>query len=90
MCCGKNRAAARADVMTSGRVVTPAAYATHGAPPSTESSVIMFESVAGGATVVRGPVSGRVYRFAGAGDRVHVDARDRPGLVAMVGVRWVR
>jgi hypothetical protein len=58
-------------------------------PPSATSE-IMFEYVGNGSAAIRGPVSGRVYRFAAPGDRVRVDARDRPGLLSMAAVRWVR
>lgn len=87
MCCGQNRAAARAAAQAAG-----AARANSAPAPvsGAESSVIVFESVQDGARVVRGPVSGRLYRFAGAGDRVRVDARDRPGLTTVPGLRWVR
>jgi hypothetical protein len=51
---------------------------------------IMFEYAGRDAASITGPVSGRVYRFAGPGDRVRVDARDRPGLASMSVLRWVR
>jgi len=84
MCCGSNRAAARAIAMaqSSGRVA-PAA-------PLGVASVIMFEHLGDGPTNIRGAVSGRLYRFARKGDRLEVDARDRPGLLGMAMLRWVR
>jgi hypothetical protein len=54
------------------------------------TSVIMFEYLGEGAASVRGPVSGQAYRFHHPGDRVVVDARDRPGMTTMRNLRWVR
>jgi hypothetical protein len=39
---------------------------------------------------VRGPVTGRVYRFAGPGSTVSVDTRDAPSLVAVPNLRRAR
>jgi hypothetical protein len=50
----------------------------------------MFEYVGDGEASIRGPVSGQVYRFRQEGDRVRVDPRDRPGLVGVRTLRWVR
>ncbi|HEV8690785.1 MAG TPA: hypothetical protein VGQ91_10845 [Ideonella sp.] len=58
------------------------------AAPAT--SIIVFEYVGSGPTTIRGPASGQLYRFAHAGDRVAVDARDRPGLALLTMLRWVR
>lgn len=90
MCCGKNRAAARAAAVAGG-VAGRGHAATAVAPvPPSATSEIMFEYMGNGSAAIRGPVSGRVYRFAAPGDRVRVDARDRPGLSSMAAVRWVR
>ena len=86
MCCGNNRAAARAAVMA--QATRPAAAVFAAAAPS--MSVIMFEYLGNSPAAIRGPVSGQVYRFAHAGQRLPVDARDRPGLAAMAALRWVR
>ncbi|HEX3138925.1 MAG TPA: hypothetical protein VHQ87_02660 [Rhizobacter sp.] len=90
MCCGSNRAAARAAVMAQAAQASqvPAPAAAGGAANAV--SVIMFEYLGHGDAVIRGPVSGRVYRFARSGERQQVDARDRPGLAAMPVLRWVR
>ena len=86
MCCGSNRAAARAAVMASGTgPATPTA-----AHSGTPSSVIVFECVAGGARTIRGPVSGQMYHFTGLDDRLRVDPRDRRGLMSVPTLRWVR
>jgi hypothetical protein len=84
MCCGSNRAAVRAAVMAQG-ASPPAAVG-----PQSAVSVIMFEYLGNGAMSIRGAVSGKLYRFARQGERLQVDARDRPALVAMPVLRWVR
>ena len=83
MCCGSNRAAARAAVMA--QAVKPA-----GAGFASAISVIMFEYLGDEPVSIRGAVSGQLYRFARQGDRREVDARDRPSLVGMPVLRWVR
>jgi hypothetical protein len=90
MCCGKNRAAAQA-AATSGATDRRFASRPSVAPlPSTATSEIVFEFVGTGAASVRGPVSGRIYRFSTPGERLRVDLRDRPALAAMPALRWVR
>jgi hypothetical protein len=54
------------------------------------TSVIMFEFVGAGEASIRGPVSGQLYRWSRPGERVRVDARDRPGLASVHTLRWVR
>lgn len=90
MCCGKNRAAARAAAVAGG--VAARGQQPSAAPPipTSATSEIMFEFVGDGSAAIRGPASGRVYRFAAPGDRVRVDARDRPGLLSIATLRWVR
>lgn len=87
MCCGRNREAARAAIIAAGTHRN----ARNEAPvPATAVSSIMFEFLGSGEMVIRGPVSARVYRFSGNGDRVRVDPRDRPGLMGLHTLRWVR
>ena len=86
MCCGSKRAAARdAALAVPSR---PKAAVT--GPPDPQGSVFVFEYIGASPIAIRGPVSGRVYRFAHAGDRIRVDARDRPGLAASKSLRWIR
>lgn len=89
MCCGKNRLAAQAGAIAASKA-SVAASRVMGGPVETRTSEIVFEFVGAGSATIRGPASGREYRFAAAGDRVRVDARDRPGLVALPALRWVR
>jgi hypothetical protein len=86
MCCGGNRAAARAAAMAAQSArARPVAMAP--APPA---SVIIFEYVGPGSAWVRGPVSGQLYQFAFPGHRLRVDPRDRPDLATSPSLRWVR
>ncbi|MCC6930482.1 MAG: hypothetical protein IT359_15960 [Gemmatimonadaceae bacterium] len=99
MCCGRNRAAARAaaNVNVNANVSAnanagspPAPRASAGAPRADATTPIVFEFVGEGAHAVRGPVSGASYRFSRRGDRIRVDPRDRPGLLAHASLRWIR
>lgn len=88
MCCGNRRAAL-------SRATPPATGLMHAASPMAATSpritTIVFEYIGAAASAtVTGPASGHVYRFGRRGDRLAVDARDRPGLMAMAGLRWVR
>jgi hypothetical protein len=61
------------------------------APPLNATSEIMFEYTGSKAVdVIVGPVTRRLYRFDGRGARVRVDPRDRPGLMSLAVIRWVR
>lgn len=89
MCCGRNRAAARAAAVANANAVPPARGSV--TPPRTDATTpIVFEYVGDGAHAVRGPVSGTSYRFRARGDRLRVDPRDRPGLLAVPSLRWIR
>lgn len=90
MCCGRNRAAAQAAAMSGAADRRAASPTTSPALPGATTTEIVFEFVGPGAGSVRGPVSGRTYRFAAPGERLRVDPRDRPGLVALPSLRWVR
>jgi len=39
---------------------------------------------------VRGPITGRNYRFNGPGEQIAVDARDGPSLMAVTNLRPIR
>lgn len=88
MCCGNRRAAlSRATPPATGQMQAAAPMAA--APPRITTIVFEYIGAAASATVT-GPASGRIYRFGRRGDRLAVDARDRPGLMAISGLRWVR
>jgi hypothetical protein len=84
MCCGRQRALAR-QAVTSAVSASPVGF------DGAESvSDLVFEYTGPGEAAIKGPVTGRIYRFARTGDRRRVDARDRPGLAATAWLRWIR
>ncbi|MEP7380229.1 MAG: hypothetical protein ABI910_01015 [Gemmatimonadota bacterium] len=76
--------------MSAGTAGASHARFTHAAPAHDGTSVIVFEYVGATPTTIRGPASGRSYRFNAPGDRAQVDARDRPALASLSTLRWVR
>lgn len=78
-CCGKLR-------QSLGSVQRPAQ--TGGPAPRRRLKVVFTYTGSTGMTV-RGPVSGRRYRFEHPGVRLVVDPRDRPGLVRVPNLRQV-
>jgi hypothetical protein len=100
MCCGNKRAALAAPTH-----LHPAAPGVRAAPSSSAAPhvraatsppaasvagpLVVFQCVAGALTVT-GAVSGRRYHFMRHGERQAVDARDRPSLLQVPGLRWVR
>ena len=50
----------------------------------------VFEHMGTGNLVVRGPLSGKQYRFAGRGATVAVDPRDRVGLTFVRQIRELK
>ncbi len=82
MCCGSNRAAARAAAVAAQPVL--------GSPAPRPSGVSMFELVRGGEATLRGAVTGRLYHFAHAGARLRVDPRDEGGLLGDPRLHAVR
>jgi hypothetical protein len=85
MCCGQNRALARAAALAATPSSRPAPHASPAQP-----SAIVFEYAGIGSASIRGPVTGQTYRFARPGDRVRVDPRDRVGLSRLSSLRWIR
>ena len=90
MCCGKNRAAARAAAMSAGIAGSSRSSVASAAPANDLTSLIVFEYLGGAPATIRGPVSGQIYRFQAAGDRTRVDARDRRALLSHAALRMVR
>lgn len=90
MCCGKNRAAAQAAAMSAGIAGSSRSRVTPAPPALDRTSILVFEYLGRAPATIRGAASGRSYHFVAAGDRVQVDARDRPSLVANPLVRWIR
>ena len=84
-CCGKNRIRFHND--------TRIGLEAGGQPPvrpAIPPALIRFEYVGGTGLSVRGPITGRTYRFGASGARVAVDSRDAPSLMAVPNLRTVR
>ncbi len=81
-CCGQRRAdAIRA--MSGG----PTNHDAAGLPQLSARRTVMYEYVGSTAMTVRSPLTGRLYRFAGPGDRLSVDAQDAASLGAVPRLR---
>jgi len=57
--------------------------------PEAPRVTFYFEYVGNTGLTVRGPITGRSYRFAGPAQRVAVDGRDAPSLMAVPNLRTV-
>lgn len=77
-CCGRNNRSATT------RTATPSPRST-----SSASSSSSFQYIGGSGLTVQGPVSKRLYRFAGPGAIVTVDARDAASLTRVPLLRRV-
>lgn len=75
-CCGKSRA-----------VMTPTTPAPR--PKTSSSASSSFQYIGGSGLTVQGPVSKRLYRFAGPGSIVAVDVRDAPSLTRVPLLRRI-
>jgi hypothetical protein len=77
-CCGRGKTisttAARPSAVPSARPASPT--------PS-------FQYIGGSGLTVQGPVSKRLYRFAGPGSIVAIDARDAPSMMRVALLRRV-
>jgi hypothetical protein len=51
---------------------------------------VNFEYTGATGLTVRGPISGRNYRFNGPGEHVAVDSRDAPSMMAVPRLKPVR
>jgi hypothetical protein len=74
-CCGQQRAA----LSTARRL--PRDAAARPPRPRVGAGPVALRFVGNGPVRVRGTASGRVYRFANAGEVQHVDARDAAALL---------
>jgi hypothetical protein len=86
-CCGEVRtqfyAGARIDP-------APGAHAPIQPRIGMPAAPIRFEYVGSTGLSVRGPITGRTYRFNGPGEQVAVDPRDAPSLMAVPKLRTAR
>lgn len=78
-CCGKIRQS----------LGTPLRRAKAGGTTPRRRLNVVFVYTGATAMTVRGPVSGRSYRFDRSGARLPVDPRDRPGLARVPNLREV-
>jgi len=85
MCCGKNRAQFQPGI-PSPQPPRPAPGASPRPQPFRPVGAT-FEYVGRTGLTVRGPVTGRQYRFDRPGSRVEVDPRDRPSIAAVPMLR---
>ena len=56
-------------------------------PPAPVSTGVRFEYTGATGMTVRGPITGRTYRFNGPGIAVEVDSRDAPSMMAVPKLR---
>lgn len=75
-CCGKSR-------MMAAQVTSDQIHATAASEPH------YFEYVGHTSLMARGPSTGRVYRFAGPGAVVAVDAYDSAAMAGVPGLRRI-
>jgi hypothetical protein len=86
-CCGKSRVQAA----SGPRIPVPTPRPSGIEPRRVVSQVTLyFEYVGGTGLTVQGPITGRKYRFSGPGQRVAVDGRDGPSLMAVPNLRSVK
>jgi hypothetical protein len=84
-CCGDRRRELLGAPPANPARGAPAARSTRGAARATLT--VRFEYVGRTGLTVRGPISGRVYRFGHRGAIVSVDVRDRLSLVRVPNLR---
>jgi hypothetical protein len=86
-CCGKSRAQAAVGPRNPVPGPTPSGIEPRRVMPQV---TLYFEYVGGTGLTVQGPITGRKYRFSGPGQRVAVDGRDGPSLMAVPNLRSVK
>ena len=84
-CCGKRRTEIQRTLTNS--VPAGIAAPTPSSRREFETAGAYFEYVGRTALTVRGPITGKSYRFGAPGERVTVDARDAPALTAVPNLR---
>lgn len=86
-CCGKNRVhpSTHPQILSAG-----SAGAAREQRPRTPGVPLHFQYTGATALTVRGPITGRSYRFTRAGEKVAVDERDAPSLRAVPNLQMVR
>lgn len=85
-CCGDHRSSIRRPSSVSHQAAnSPVSGAGHWTP-----AAMQFEYAGHGELTVIGPLTGQVYRFAGAGARILIHGSDVPSLVSVPGLRPLR
>ena len=87
-CCGKNRNQAFSGARPSARSNDGQSDAVEHRPVAPRLD-LYFEYTGLTGLTVRGPITGRSYRFAGRGQKVAVDSRDGASLMAVPNLRTV-
>ena len=88
-CCGNGRkglTAAKPTVAVKSRTEVRAVTVVSGSPP-VPFHAATFQYVGATGLTVRGPISGRTYRFAKSGSSAVVDERDAPYFRAVPSLR---
>lgn len=85
MCCGKSRTQFRPGI-SSPQPPRPAQVASP-QPRFARYPGLTFQYIGRTGLTVRGPVTGRQYRFNRPGSRVEVDPRDRPSVASIPMLR---
>jgi hypothetical protein len=86
MCCSGKRT-----TMRSSAAFRPEANASQlNAPTQVIPGFSVFQNIGGRPLTVRGPVSGKQYRFFGQGTTAAVDPRDRASLTRIPHIREVK
>jgi hypothetical protein len=87
-CCGKGRSQFQTarTISNSNAGYAPAQDTRVDAP----STSVRFEYAGNTGLTVRGPITGRNYRFNGPGEQNVVDRRDAPSLMAVPKLRVIR
>lgn len=84
MCCGRHRNQLRAYAASRRSLLPLEPSARHATPVA-----VWFEYFGRTGMTVRGPASGRDYRFERPGFQVAVDSRDVPGFAGIPNLRQV-
>ena len=85
MCCGRNQNRPRFIVPSHGLTQAPVAPVSHAG----FSSGPVFQYLGRTALTIVGPISGAHYRFEQPGSKLHIDPRDRIGLLRVPVLRLI-
>ena len=89
-CCGKNRAHASTERQISSPLSTSPTSSANVQQRRAPGLALHFQYVGATGLTVRGPITGRSYRFSRNGETVAVDERDAPSLRAVPNLQPVK